>query len=155
LAVLQRHAHLRLQSCDVYASTVGGARVTDPAVDLALAVAIASATRDEAMPVRSVALGEIGLAGELRPVPDLDKRLAEAARLGVTHALVPAGPERSRRGDGPRLALVRRLVKAGLPELTVVEAATVADALAHLGMGRRTSQERREEFGPVLRRGNG
>jgi DNA repair protein RadA/Sms len=155
LAVLQRRAHIRLHACDVYASTVGGAKVTDPAVDLALAVAIASAARDEAVPARCVALGEIGLAGELRQVPDLDKRLAEAARLGVTHALVPAGMERFPKAEGRRLTPVRRLVKAGLPELTVVEATTVADALAHLGVGRRSSGTRPEEFGPVLRWGNG
>ena len=154
LAVLQQRVKLRLHAADVYASTVGGAKVTDPAADLAVAVAIASAARDEALPLACVAVGEIGLAGELRRVPDLAKRLTEAARLGVRHAVVPAGGERSARGDGRRLTPVRRLDQDGVPEMTVIEAATVADALAHLGLGRKAGEGRREAFGPVLRWGS-
>ncbi|MCL1840919.1 MAG: DNA repair protein RadA, partial [Propionibacteriaceae bacterium] len=81
LAVLQRKAKLPLGRCDVYASTVGGARVGDPSADLAIAVSVASALVDRNFPTRVLALGEIGLAGELRRVPTLERRLAEAARL--------------------------------------------------------------------------
>jgi DNA repair protein RadA/Sms len=92
LAVLQKRAGLRLHDAEVYAATVGGMRVLEPAADLALALAIASARRDVALPPDVVVLGEIGLAGEVRRVVGLDRRLAEAARLGFTHALVPPDP---------------------------------------------------------------
>ena len=95
LAVLQKRAGLRLHDAEVYAATVGGMRVLEPAADLALALAIASARRDVALPPDVVVLGEIGLAGEVRRVAGLDRRLAEAARLGFTHALVP--PDAGRR----------------------------------------------------------
>ena len=98
MAVLHQHCGIRLQSMDVFASTVGGARVVEPASDLAVAVALASASRGVATPRGVVAMGEIGLAGELRRVRDLPQRLAEAARLGFQLAVVPteAGPQRPR-----------------------------------------------------------
>lgn len=102
LAVLERRAGLRLSGSDVYAATVGGVRVTEPAVDLAIALAIASSATDRICPPGLVCIGEVGLAGEIRPVPGLERRLAEAARLGFTAALVPTG---SRRGPGPLDAL--------------------------------------------------
>jgi DNA repair protein RadA/Sms len=89
LAVLQQHAFIKLHAYDVFASTVGGARLTEPATDLAVAVALASATHGLAPPKGVVAMGEIGLAGELRRVRDLPQRLAEAARLGFEVAVVP------------------------------------------------------------------
>jgi DNA repair protein RadA/Sms len=90
LAVLQRRARQKLAACDVYLATVGGARVVEPAADLAVAVATASAAADTAVTTDLVALGEVGLAGEVRRVAGLHQRLAEAARLGFRHALVPA-----------------------------------------------------------------
>ncbi|MCY7397149.1 MAG: DNA repair protein RadA [Nocardioides sp.] len=98
LAVLQQHCGIRLHHHDVFASTVGGARLLEPASDLAVAVAIASATIGTAPPAGVVAMGEIGLAGELRRVRDLPQRLAEAARLGFRVAVVPT--DRTR--PGPR-----------------------------------------------------
>ena len=89
VAVLQQHAGVRLDRFDVFASTVGGARLLEPATDLALAVSLASASRHRPAPAGLVALGEIGLAGELRRVRDLGLRLQEAARLGFRIALVP------------------------------------------------------------------
>ena len=89
LAVLEKRAGVRLHDAEVYAATVGGMRVVEPAADLALALAITSARRDVALPPDVVVLGEIGLAGEVRRVTGLDRRLAQAARLGFTHALVP------------------------------------------------------------------
>ncbi|WP_289025044.1 DNA repair protein RadA, partial [uncultured Cellulosimicrobium sp.] len=91
LAVMHRHAGVRLVDQDVYASTVGGAKVTEPAADLSIALAVLSAREDEALPQGTVAFGEVGLAGDIRPVAGLDRRLAEAARLGFTRAVVPRG----------------------------------------------------------------
>ncbi|MBB6627421.1 DNA repair protein RadA [Nocardioides sp. KIGAM211] len=96
LAVLQQHCGIRLHAHDVFASTVGGARLNEPASDLAVAVALASATFGMAAPVGVVTMGEIGLAGELRRVRDLPQRIAEAARLGFQLAVVPQEPGRSR-----------------------------------------------------------
>src|SRR5918995_1867973 len=96
LAVLERRCGVRLYNSDVYVSTVGGAKVSDPSADLAAAVAVASAANDLSISPRVVALGEIGLAGELRRVPGTDRRLAEAARLGFTEAVVPAESDSSR-----------------------------------------------------------
>ena len=92
LAVLERHCGLRLHGSDVFASTVGGARLHEPASDLALAIALVSSHLGEAAPTGTIAIGEIGLAGELRRVRDLPQRLAEAARLGFRVAVVPAEP---------------------------------------------------------------
>lgn len=91
LAVLQRHGGLRLADQDVYASTVGGVRITEPASDLAAALALVSARTGKPLPGATVALGEVGLAGDLRPVAGLDRRLGEAARLGFANAVVPHG----------------------------------------------------------------
>ncbi len=124
LAVLQRKAHFPLSRKDVYVSTVGGSRVTDPAADLALAIAIASAAVDENYHRRVIALGEVGLAGDLRRVPGLERRVGEAARLGFELAVVPAG----NRDPNSRLPKMHGL--------KVVEAATVAEALAALGIAR-------------------
>lgn len=102
-AVLERRAQVALGEADLYASTVGGLRLTEPAVDLALCLAIASSRTERAVPAGLVALGEVGLAGELRLVAQTERRLAEAARLGFTRALLP------RAYDGPAhgLALER------------------------------------------------
>jgi DNA repair protein RadA/Sms len=99
LAVLQRHLRMGLHSRDVFVSTVGGAKLVDPASDLAIAVALASAACGKPTPRGVVAMGEIGLAGELRRVRGLEARLAEAARLGFAVAVVPAEPGR---GGAPR-----------------------------------------------------
>jgi DNA repair protein RadA/Sms len=90
-AVLEKRAHLNVGQNDIYLSTVGGMRLTDPSSDLAVALAIASAYADIPMPTTVVAIGEVGLAGDLRRVTGMDRRLAEAARLGFTTAVVPPG----------------------------------------------------------------
>ncbi|MGV8970719.1 MAG: DNA repair protein RadA [Rhodoglobus sp.] len=84
LAVLERRAGLPLSSFDVYVSTVGGIRVTEPGADLAIALAIASAYRDKAFPVTQAVIGEISLAGEIRPASNAKQRVAEARRLGFS-----------------------------------------------------------------------
>jgi DNA repair protein RadA/Sms len=92
LAVLDRRVRLQaLRRADVHVATVGGVRLTEPAADLAMAVAIASATSDVAVAPGTVAFGEVGLAGEVRPVSGAGRRLAEAARLGFSRAIVPPG----------------------------------------------------------------
>ncbi|HEX3705440.1 MAG TPA: DNA repair protein RadA [Mycobacteriales bacterium] len=89
LAVLQRSLGITLSKHEVYAATVGGVRLAEPSSDLALALAITSAARDLSVVPGLVAIGEVGLAGEIRPVASMRARLAEAARLGFTTALVP------------------------------------------------------------------
>jgi DNA repair protein RadA/Sms len=89
LAVLERRAGLHLASQDVYASIAGGISVEEPAADLGIAAAVASSLRDRPVDPQTVVLGEVGLAGEVRAVPQIGKRLAEAARLGFARAVLP------------------------------------------------------------------
>jgi DNA repair protein RadA/Sms len=93
-AVVERRGGVKLADADIFAASVGGVRITEPASDLALALAIASAAKDRALPEGMVALGEVGLSGEIRRVGGTGRRLAEAARQGYRVALVPpdAGP---------------------------------------------------------------
>jgi DNA repair protein RadA/Sms len=90
-AVLEKRAGLPVGANDIYLSTVGGMRLTDPSSDLAVALAIASSCTDLPMPAAAIAIGEVGLAGDIRRVTGMDRRLAEAARLGFGCAVVPAG----------------------------------------------------------------
>jgi DNA repair protein RadA/Sms len=123
LAVLEQRCGLRLSDRDVYVSTVGGAKVGDPAADLAAAIAIASAACNRPVPHRIVALGEVGLAGELRRVPGTDRRLSEAARLGSAEAVIPA----ERRDSRDQMMTV-------LSGVVVHSVTTVAQALAALAL---------------------
>ncbi|MCG2803702.1 MAG: DNA repair protein RadA [Cellulomonas sp.] len=91
LAVLARRVGVRLADQEVYVSTVGGARMVEPAADLALALAVVGSRQEIALPRGMAAIGEVGLAGEIRTVAGVERRLAEAARLGLTRAIVPAG----------------------------------------------------------------
>lgn len=93
LAVLEQRGRISaLGKRDIYSATVGGVRLTEPAADLAVALALASAASDTPLPMNLVAIGEVGLAGEVRRVTGVQRRLSEAARLGFTHALVPSDP---------------------------------------------------------------
>lgn len=94
VAVLQKRAGLGLSGQDVYANVVGGLRLSEPAADLPVALAIASSFRDVATDPGMVAIGEIGLAGELRTVSQIERRLSEATRLGFSSAIVPASAAR-------------------------------------------------------------
>jgi DNA repair protein RadA/Sms len=87
LAVLERRAQLKVSEADVYVSTVGGIRLSEPAADLAIALAVASALREKALPGTLAAVGEISLAGEIRPVTAARIRAAEARRLGFSDLL--------------------------------------------------------------------
>jgi DNA repair protein RadA/Sms len=112
VAVLTRRGRVPLVASEIYAATVGGVQLREPASDLALLMAIASAYLDRPLASDLVAFGEIGLAGEVRSVSGIDRRLAEAARLGFRHALIPAY-------DGP--------VPEGMSVTTVTD---IHDALA-------------------------
>ncbi|GLZ48682.1 DNA repair protein RadA [Actinomycetospora sp. NBRC 106375] len=98
LAVLQERCGLRLHDKDVFVATVGGMKLREPSADLAVAIAVTSAFHNQ--PVRSglVAIGEVGLGGELRRVVALERRLAEAGRLGISRAIVPPGDARTPKG---------------------------------------------------------
>ncbi len=89
-AVLQKRVGLALGAQDIYANVVGGLRVVEPASDLAVALAIASSFKDLPIDPATVAVGEIGLSGELRAVSQLDRRMLEAGRLGFTRLIVPS-----------------------------------------------------------------
>jgi len=90
VAVLQKRVGLGLGTQDVYANVVGGLRIMEPAVDLPVAVALASSFKDRPVERSTVVIGEIGLSGELRSVNQLDRRVNEAARLGFKRMIVPA-----------------------------------------------------------------
>ncbi|HEY6934810.1 MAG TPA: DNA repair protein RadA [Marmoricola sp.] len=122
IAVLAQHAGIRLHGHDVFVSSVGGARLTEPSNDLAIALALVSAATGEPLGRNVVAIGELGLSGDLRRVRDLGGRLAEAGRMGFRAALVPAESTRtagqSRVLDGMRVVDVDHVARAlGLLEL--------------------------------------
>ena len=119
LAVLHRHAGIACHDQDVFINAVGGMKITEPAADLAVTMAIVSSLTNRALPARLVVFGEVGLAGEVRPVQRGQERLREAAKLGFTHALIPEANQ-------PKQAI------AGL---TVIAVRRVADAVAQMRDG--------------------
>ena len=110
LAVLQSRCHIGVAAADVFAVAMGGARVLEPAADLAVAAAVVSAARGRPIDGDVVLCGEIGLSGELRQVGDTARRLSEAARLGFRRAIVPKG--RAARLDGIDVRPVSSLAEA-------------------------------------------
>ena len=112
LAVLQRHGGLAVGDEDVFVNVVGGLRVGETAVDLPILLAIVSSFRDRATPKRLVCFGEIGLAGEIRPVRFGTERIAAAAKQGFTTAIVPVGNVPKRIPAGMQVIGVRRLSDA-------------------------------------------
>ena len=131
LAVLEQRGRISaLGKRDIYTATVGGVKLTEPAADLAIALALASAASDTPLPKNLVAIGEVGLAGEVRRVTGVQRRLAEAHRLGFTHALVPADPGKmpagheghgSRRHGGRAAGPAARAAAAERPHGTTAE----------------------------------
>lgn len=91
LAVLHRHGKIASYNQDVFVNVVGGVRLTETAADLALLAAILSSQRNRSLPKHQVIFGEVGLAGEIRPVQNGQERLREASKHGFTHAIVPSG----------------------------------------------------------------
>jgi DNA repair protein RadA/Sms len=124
VAVLGRRAGIGLSGHDVYANLAGGLSVTEPGLDLPLALALASSLRDCPLVTGTVAIGEVGLLGELRSVGGLDRRLREAARLGFTRAIVP----RSSRGRPAAPAGIEVVVVGSLAEAIRVALAEPASA---------------------------
>jgi DNA repair protein RadA/Sms len=112
LAVLHRHGGVAMYDQDVYVNVVGGVRVTETAADLPTLLAVLSSFRDRALPRDLVAFGEVGLAGEVRPVPSGQDRLREAAKHGFRRALVPAGNAPRRGIEGMEVVGVSRLAEA-------------------------------------------
>jgi DNA repair protein RadA/Sms len=89
MAVLEKRGGLHIQAHDIYINVVGGVQISEPAADLAVVLSAASAFRDKKLIPGLVAVGEVGLTGEIRAVSRLDQRLREAAKLGFTAAIVP------------------------------------------------------------------
>jgi DNA repair protein RadA/Sms len=102
LAVLDKRAGLSFAQLDVFANVVGGLRVQEPSADLAIAAALASSVYDRPLPSDAVFLGEVGLAGEVRPISLADRRLGEAERMGMRRAYLAerSVPRGARRGGG-------------------------------------------------------
>ena len=124
-AVLARRAGLPLGGQDIIVNVVGGLRLSEPAADLAVALAIASSFREAPLDERLVVLGEVGLSGEVRPVPQMERRLEEASRLGFRRVVVGERSQRAETSNG---------------NVEVVEVATLLDALRHV-LPRKRSRE--------------
>jgi len=123
LAVLHRHGGVETGQFDVFVNAVGGVRISEPAADLAVLAAVYSSLKNIALSTKSLVFGEVGLAGEIRPVQRGQERLREAAKLGFRRALIP---------------LANR-PKQAIEGIEVVTVARVADALEQLVDVRRAS----------------
>jgi DNA repair protein RadA/Sms len=112
LAVLHRHSGIALFDQDVFVNAVGGVRIAEPGADLAVTLAIVSSLRNKPLPGKHVVFGEVGLAGEVRPVQRGQERIREAAKLGFTHAIVPAANRPRQPVEGMEIVSVERLSQA-------------------------------------------
>ncbi|BDF67702.1 DNA repair protein RadA [Oscillospiraceae bacterium] len=112
LAVLEKRGGLMVNSCDAYVNVVGGLELEEPAVDLAMVIALASSFRDKPVPGDLAAVGEVGLTGELRAVSALNQRLSEVHRLGFTKCLVPSRSVKVSAPAGLQLIKVRNIREA-------------------------------------------
>src|SRR4051794_34618475 len=112
IAGLEKRAEMRLAADDGFVNVAGGVKVAEPAIDLAIALAIASAHANRPLPAGTLAVGELGLGGEVRSVPQLETRLREASRLGLGHAIVPPLGSNIPKLGGMALHEVRRLSQA-------------------------------------------
>mgnify|MGYP000349333266 CR=1 FL=1 len=112
LAVLHRHAGIACYDQDVFVNAVGGVRITEPAADLAVLLAVVSSLTDRPLPKKMIVFGEVGLAGEVRPAPRGQERLREAAKLGFTQAIIPTANQPRQPVDGLEIIAVDRLAEA-------------------------------------------
>jgi DNA repair protein RadA/Sms len=112
LAVLHRHAGLAFFDQDIFVNAVGGVRISEPAADLAIVLAMVSSLKNKALPKGLVAFGEVGLSGEIRPAPRGQERLKEAAKLGFSYALVPTANQPKHAIDGLKIVAVDRVEQA-------------------------------------------
>ncbi len=130
LGVLERRAGVRLAASDCFVATVGGVRLAEPATDMAVALAIASSASDQALPAGLVAFGEIGLAGDVRPIGSLERRLAEAHRLGFTEAIIPTRALRAHApAAGPPLGM--HVHEVGSIQEAIATASRLTGAVTH------------------------
>jgi DNA repair protein RadA/Sms len=113
LAVLHRHGGVAMFNQDVFVNVVGGVRITETAADLPVLLAVLSSYRDRPLPVDLAAFGEIGLSGELRPVPNGPDRLREMAKHGMRRAIVPTG----------------NVPKGGIEGLEIIKARSLREAI--------------------------
>ncbi len=125
LAVLEKRAGVRLYNQDVYINVAGGMSLNEPAADLAVCMAVASSARDIILPNDCAMMGEVGLAGEVRAISQLERRIAESKRLGFTHILCPK--DSARRIKAPK-------------DVTIHAVDTVAQAMVVLGMFKRSAE---------------
>lgn len=112
LAVLHRHAGIPCYDQDIFINAVGGVRITEPGADLAVMLAIVSSLKNRAMPEKTVVFGEIGLAGEVRPVQRGQERIKEAAKLGFTQAIIPKANQAKQAIKGIKIIAVERIEEA-------------------------------------------
>lgn len=112
LAVLHRHGGLQMSDQDVFVNVVGGVKVTETSADLALLLAMVSSLRDRPLPQDLVVFGEVGLAGEIRPVPSGQERISEAAKHGFRRAIVPAANVPKKPPEGMLVFGVKKLADA-------------------------------------------
>jgi DNA repair protein RadA/Sms len=112
LAVLHRHAGMACSDQDVFVNAVGGVRISEPAADLAVLLAIQSSLRARPLPKGFIAFGEVGLAGEIRPAPRGQDRLKEAAKLGFSIAVVPKANAPKKPIEGLTIHAVERVEEA-------------------------------------------
>ena len=112
LAVLHRHGGVDTAGQDVFVNAVGGVRIGEPAADLAISMAIYSSFKNIALDSKSLVFGEVGLAGEIRPVQRGQERLREAAKLGFHRAIIPAANKPKQRIEGMEIVAVERIDEA-------------------------------------------
>jgi DNA repair protein RadA/Sms len=112
LAVLHRHGGVETGSLDVFVNAVGGVRIAEPAADLAVLVAVYSSLKNKALSSKSLVFGEVGLAGEIRPVQRGQERLREAAKLGFRRAIIPLANRPKHAIDGIEVVTVARVADA-------------------------------------------
>jgi DNA repair protein RadA/Sms len=118
LAVLHKHTGISIHSMDVFLNVVGGLQITEPAADLPALFAILSSLKNRALPADLITFGELGLSGEIRPVPGGQERLKEAAKHGFKTAIVPHG----------------NTVKKGIDGMTVIPVQHLKDAVEQFEM---------------------
>lgn len=116
LAVLHRHAGIPCYDQDVFVNAVGGVKINEPGADLAIVLAIVSSLKNKPITEKTVVMGEIGLAGEIRPVQRGQERLKEAAKLGFKQAIIPLANK----------------PKQAIPEIKVIPVARIRDAVTHM-----------------------
>lgn len=140
-AVVERHGKIRLYDKDVYCATVGGMKIVEPSADLAIALAIASASADQPLRADVLALGEVALSGAVRPVHDIERRLSEAGRMGFKTALVPVGTKErlAGRAKGGAQASVTPARVSGVVLVEVASVGEAVSALASMQADRRAS----------------